>query len=326
MASYFVLHINMNQARTEAKAECTWCKQYYCEDATGVCSVNLYESGFVYFSPVLTPEQIGKRQIRVPQGAVPCTAAEYAAAYAKLEAFLAAKREKHEKAAALAKLLKSGKLYAPAPEPVPFLSDFTVFDTETTGTDPHRNRITELAAVRYVNWEPVGQMQTFMRCDHPVPAFITKLTGITTADVVGAPLEKSVLREFRQLAGDSLLVGHNVAFDVRMLEGTRQRMGATDQLPNLTLCTYAVAAHRYPGPHKLPDLCARFGINNAGAHRAMVDVQMTFALLRHMQQEAPISPELIGASAQSKKTPTRKAAAKPAPTSTLFSAPAELVQ
>jgi len=53
MPSYFKLCTNMCQVRTEAKAESTWKMGYFCEDASGLCSVNVYESGLIYLSPVM---------------------------------------------------------------------------------------------------------------------------------------------------------------------------------------------------------------------------------------------------------------------------------
>jgi DNA polymerase-3 subunit epsilon len=345
---YFKLRIGLSRGIEDAtakKSQCTYLVEYYYRDATGrLAKVTICEDGFVYRSAASFRQQInpawpgkpGQKpapakwveipgdQLALPVGAEPCAEAEYDAALERVLAFEKKKEEERLKEKAFIESLKQGMLRAQhaaeeadVAEPldlVPashFLDDFTVFDTETTGTDPHRNRITELAAVRYQNWQEVGRMQSFVRCDQPVPRFITQLTGITDADLRHAPLPVAVLKQFRQLAGESLLVGHNVTFDLRMVEGARERLGAVQPLPNQSLCTWAVAATRYPGPHKLPGLCERFGIPSAGAHRAMVDVLMTAALLRLMHEQAPIGPELIGASARGKKPPVRKAAEPP---------------
>ena len=61
-----------------------------------------------------------------------------------------------------------------------------------------------------------------------------------------------------------------------------------------------MARKRYPGPHKLGDLCQRFGIPTTGAHRALRDVEMCFALLRHLHQAAPITAQTPGASAHAR--------------------------
>lgn len=174
---------------------------------------------------------------------------------------------------------------APAPD---FLADITVLDLEFQPS-AHGGQMLELGAVRYQNLVPVEQLLTFVRCTEPINYHVAKLTGITEADVRRAPDERLVLQEFRQLAGNSLLVAHNISADRRILEVTRTRLGAAAPLANDWLCTMAWAKCRYPAPHKLGELCERFSIPTQGAHRALRDVQMCFALLIHMHAEQPIT-------------------------------------
>ncbi|MDJ0367408.1 3'-5' exonuclease [Hymenobacter sp. H14-R3] len=194
------------------------------------------------------------------------------------------------------------------------LDDYTVFDCETTGFSHEKDHLLEIAATRYTNGKPVDSMQSFVRYTGYIPPRITELTGISTKQVFHAPEALDVMKEFRRVAGDSLLVGHNVTFDLRFVNATRARLGAYQALPNSFLCTQVVATRRYPAPHKLGELCARFGISNTGAHRAMADVLMTAKLLQHMHQAQPITADLLNATGTAK--PKAKAAAIP----TLFAA------
>ena len=243
----------------------------------------------------------------VPVGAVPSTAEAYEVALAKCVAAERARRLLARKEEAFVKSLRKGMArHAHASLPQAggveelleglahksqphFLDDFTVFDTETTGLSAEKDRLLEVAAVRYTGWQEVARMQSFVRFTGRMPHFITSLTGIREADVRQAPDSKVVLKEFRQLAGESLLVGHNVGFDVRMIEAERTRLGAVTPLPNQSLCTMLLARQRTPAPHKLGVLCARFGIPVVGAHRALNDVLMTYALLQHMHQQDPFT-------------------------------------
>src|SRR5262245_54836677 len=57
---------------------------------------------------------------------------------------------------------------------------FVVFDLETTGLDPARHRIIELAAVRVqMASNRHDFIHAIVRADQKVPAKITKITGIT---------------------------------------------------------------------------------------------------------------------------------------------------
>lgn len=162
------------------------------------------------------------------------------------------------------------------------LNNLIVFDFETTGLDPHTDHVTEIAAVRLRNGREVGSFHTLVNFGGEVPAFITRLTGITTdlcAQGLPALLAFRLLRNF---IGSDVLVAHNAAFDVAYLEQMYRRLGAFTALQNDFLCTktLAVAAVRpAPDNYKLVTLCAHFEIPLTGAHRAMNDVRATAQLL-----------------------------------------------
>ncbi|RPD45480.1 hypothetical protein DNI29_19050 [Hymenobacter sediminis] len=309
MASYFKLRTGLSRSKCHEKWE------YFCEDATGISVVHEYANGFLYMSAAPSKQLRAKfpnALLQVPLAAVPCSADEYAAVHARYTEAEAKRKAEEELLKALRKGMSRNQHAAeeagvaePARLAPHLLDDFTVFDTETTGLSPENDRILEVAAVRYINWEPVAQMQQFVRFTGRVPHFITKLTGIADQDVRHASESKTVLGQFRKLAGESLLVGHNVGFDIRMIEAERKRLGAVVALPNPVLCTMELAKQRTPAPHKLGKLCERFSIPVVGAHRAMNDVLMTYELLRYLHelepvtQLSPLKPVVPAAAAQS---------------------------
>ena len=64
---------------------------------------------------------------------------------------------------------------------------FVVFDLETTGTRPGVSRIVEIGAVRLQGFEQVGEFERLVDPGVPVPSTITRITGIQTRDLRGAP-------------------------------------------------------------------------------------------------------------------------------------------
>ena len=67
------------------------------------------------------------------------------------------------------------------------LPQLVVLDTETTGLDPERDRIIDIGAVRLgPELEVRDRFVTLVDPGVPIPLFITRLVGITDADVRGA--------------------------------------------------------------------------------------------------------------------------------------------
>jgi DNA polymerase-3 subunit epsilon len=293
-ALYFVL------ATSLGRKDCSWKKEWFELTATGkLTSISEYEDKVIYRSEGF--------MLSLMVGVKACSAADYAGALARCLAAEEKDREQVQRDKEARSVLKAQPTLGDD-----LLADFTVFDCETTGfSAAGDDRLLELAAVRYREGKACEQFQSFVRCTRDIPFKVQQLTGITPQLVRQAPESKQVLQSFRALAEGSLLVGHNVTFDIRFVNAERMRLGATAELSNPFLCTQVVAASRYPGPHKLGDLCGRFGIPNDGAHRALNDVLMTGALLLHMHAEQPITPELVNATSAAKFKKKAKAAAQP---------------
>jgi DNA polymerase III epsilon subunit-like protein len=109
---------------------------------------------------------------------------------------------------------------------------FVVFDTETTGLRPEAgDRVVSLAGVR-VRGGRVRHHETFDTLVDPgrgVPQESVRIHGITSEMLVGAPPLETALPAFLEFAGPAVLVGHEVAFDLRFLEPQARRLG----LPSL---------------------------------------------------------------------------------------------
>ena len=191
-------------------------------------------------------------------------------------------------------------------ELVELLADFTVLDLEFQDT-----HLLEVAAIRYQDWEPVGEYVSLVRYREPIRPVVTQVCGISSTDVWDAPEEKPVLQQFFRLVGSSVLIAHNaLAADKRVLEAARRRHGAEQDLPNSWLCTMAVAKQQERTGHLpkgqkcgLKDLCGLFGIDSRGHHQALRDVQMCYQVLRKLHGQQPIT-ELITSTAKPKTAGT----------------------
>lgn len=167
------------------------------------------------------------------------------------------------------------------------LSNLTVIDFETSGLDPAKERVIEMAAIRVVNGVQVTSFSALIRFDGELPAKITEITGLTGDMLSGGMEENRAFRMLRAIMEDSTLVAHNAAFDLQFLHHTMQRL-IGETFSNPFIDTMTIARDRHPFPHRLEPMCDRYGIKLEGAHRALNDVEATYKLLMAMDREKPV--------------------------------------
>lgn len=165
---------------------------------------------------------------------------------------------------------------------------FVVVDVETTGSDPEHGRLTEIGAVKLRAGERLGTFQTLVNPGVPIPPFITLLTGIADATVEDAPSAADVLPHFVDFAAGSVLVGHNVGFDLRFLNAELRRAGL-DPLGNPVVDTLSLARRLLAGEvlrFRLGELASALGLPARQAHRALADAETTADLLHVLLERA----------------------------------------
>lgn len=165
---------------------------------------------------------------------------------------------------------------------------FCVFDIETTGASPKDCAITEIGAVKYRGGEEIGVFQTLVDPGSPIPPFITVLTGITQMMVYGAPRIDAVLPAFLEFAGDTVLVGHNIRFDLSFVSADARRLGYPVPA-NQTVDTVRLG-RRLLGSEvrnmRLATLASHFRSPVTPNHRALEDAKATAHVLHALLERA----------------------------------------
>ncbi len=163
--------------------------------------------------------------------------------------------------------------------------EFVVVDVETTGTDPKMADLVEIAAVRVKGGKVTDRWSTFVDPGRPIVG--NQMHGITDKDVKGAPTPKAAAEAFLAFAGDAILVGHSVGFDLAFIEAALG--GGFRFEPGRYLDTLILARDGYPGgeSYRLGDLARFFGVELTAAHRALPDAEATAALLLRFAADLP---------------------------------------
>jgi DNA polymerase-3 subunit epsilon len=159
---------------------------------------------------------------------------------------------------------------------------FVVLDLETTGGSPQDGGITEIGAVKVLGGELLGEFQTLVRPDSPIPPFITVLTGISNAMVFDAPRLAGALPPFLEFITGAVLVAHNAPYDIGFLRAACERTGhpwpKATVIDTVKLARYLVTKDEAPN-RKLGTLATLFGSPTAPDHRALNDARATVHVL-----------------------------------------------
>ena len=150
-----------------------------------------------------------------------------------------------------------------------------VFDIETTGLSACDNAIFEIGAILVKHGKEQGRFHTFADPGAPIPADITKLTGISDADIASAPSQYDAISAFLQFAGGRPLVAHNADFDVGFVTETCDRHG----IPYHPYYIDTLALSRALLPklknHRLDTVARNLGYADFNHHRAEADAEAT---------------------------------------------------
>ena len=152
------------------------------------------------------------------------------------------------------------------------MNSLVVVDVETTGFGSS-DRVVEIAAVVLdpVTGETVDEYDTLVNPERDVGP--TGVHGITASMVEAAPVFAEIAVDLGRQLNGNVLIGHNVAFDARMLGYEFQREGVYFD-KGQCLCTLRETRQ------KLEIACREHGIPLSNHHRALADARATAELTR----------------------------------------------
>jgi DNA polymerase-3 subunit epsilon len=158
---------------------------------------------------------------------------------------------------------------------------YTVFDTETTGLDPAAgDELVAVGAVRIAGGRLLSQ-EVFDQLIDPgrtIPQAAVSIHGISGEMVRGEPSVEKVLPRFARFVEETVLVGHDVAFDMSFFHLNEQRTGVRLRQPVLDTLLLDAVANPDREDHSLEAMAELFGVSVIGRHTALGDAILTAEL------------------------------------------------
>lgn len=169
-----------------------------------------------------------------------------------------------------------------------------VFDIESTGVVPQRDRIVEIAILRVDTDGSVRRAVRRLNPQIPIPAGATAVHGITDADVAEAPTFAEIAEKLYAFLDGCDLAGYNITgFDIPILEAEFQRAGIDFKAEGRRVIdAYNIFCKLYPrtlsAAYKL--FC---GKDLEGAHGAAADTAATWEVIAGQLEKHPELPDTV---------------------------------
>jgi DNA polymerase III epsilon subunit family exonuclease len=169
------------------------------------------------------------------------------------------------------------------------LTEFVIFDVETTGLSPiDGDRIVEIAAVKVKGSLVVDKFYSLVNPQRSMPSQATLVNNITEDMLITAPVAADILPQMIHFIGGACVAGHNVRFDLNFLCYELSLIGRrlNDRTPAVDTLKMARDLLPYLSNHKLAYLARSLGLVVDKTHRAMADVELTVAVFLRLMEMA----------------------------------------
>ncbi|MCT2564531.1 3'-5' exonuclease [Chryseobacterium herbae] len=157
---------------------------------------------------------------------------------------------------------------------------YSIIDIESNGAGYRNECIIDIAIYRYDGQKITDQFISLVNPESDITPFVQKLTSITPKMVKTAPKFHEIAKRVIEITQNTILVGHNIDFDYRMLRQSFKRLGYDFQTS--TLDTIPLAKKMIPDEvsYSLGKLVKSLGIPLTNHHRADGDARATLELFK----------------------------------------------
>ncbi|WP_461152351.1 exonuclease domain-containing protein [Saccharopolyspora tripterygii] len=172
---------------------------------------------------------------------------------------------------------------------------YSAIDVETTGLDPRRQRICEVAIVRFRGDGTVLDEYSSLINPQRKIGKSTEIHGISDEDVAGAPTFAEALPDILQLLSGTVVVAHNLEFEDKFLKAEVERVG--HERPKLVgLCSFVTSRAQLDGPFYSLKTLYKTATDEwiEDAHTALGDSRALAKLMVWLLETAPTPLNYVG--------------------------------
>ncbi len=161
---------------------------------------------------------------------------------------------------------------------------FVCLDCEFTGLDLEKDRLLELAAIRFTFESPEKEFDALVNPGCTISPESYKIHHISEEMIRDKPSVEALLPEFLAFVGKDRIVGHAVGIDIEMIDLAAKRASIPCSLKERPFFdTLRLARHYGDSPNNsLGSLASHFNIPIGRAHRALDDVKMNIEVFKHL--------------------------------------------
>lgn len=172
---------------------------------------------------------------------------------------------------------------------------FVCIDCETTGLDPEKDAIVEVAGIRFCGDEVIDRFESLIDPECTISESSIAIHHITQEMVQGKPKIGEVLDTMIKLIGRYPIIGHGVGFDIAVLVNASKKANIPCPITNNVTIDTLRMARLYGGSaiNSLEQLRKHFNIPAGDAHRAMSDVIVNVALFNQLAKNHRSTESLL---------------------------------
>lgn len=172
---------------------------------------------------------------------------------------------------------------------------YICLDLETTGLDPVKDKIIEVAVICFNSSSILASMESLIQPCISIPEETIAIHHITNDMVSGKPTIDQVLPALLQMINDHIIIGHGIGMDIAFLiQACKQNNIPNTLSRNSSIDTLRLARLYGQSPtNSLEVLREHFNIKAEGAHRAMNDVIVNIEVFKQLAKQFKTTQQLF---------------------------------